>query len=297
MQNPTHCRLSIILATDAPKGVILRRGPSDWVQLILWNTHDDTFAEGQWFKGRIYAERCDLSPDGTKFIYFAAKHHVPFSRSDEMTNTWTAISKPPYFTALALWSGGGTTHGGGGYFEDDLTICLRAFNNPYKDHVPPDWFHINTGNCDHDASSELRRLKQSGWKIISRATYAPRDPTSDWQKALYATPEIHQKEDVGHNYRLTMQENGYNYKQYGDRSVITYTLQRKRDQAEFLISDTWADWDQQGRFVYAEQGKLFAGNPGRVGTTPVLLKDFNPNQVRLIQSPEWAKTWTGVDLS
>jgi len=296
MQNPTYCRLSIILATDAPKGVILRRGPSDWVQLILWNTRDDTFTEGQWFKGRIYAERCDLSPDGTKFIYFAAKHHAPLHLPDDYTNTWTAISRPPYFTALALWTEIGT-YSWGGYFADNVTICLGVPKTPHKDYLLPSWLHINTSNCEPDIGPQLWRLTQNGWKIISRATYAPHDSTSDWRKSLYATPEIHQKENADHTYRLTMQENGYNYNQYGDRSVITYTLQRKRDQAEFLISDTWADWDQQGRLVYAEEGKLFAGNPGRVGTVPVLLKDFNPNQVRLIKSPEWAKTWTGVDLS
>jgi len=37
---------------------------------------------------------------------------------------WTAVSRPPYFSALAIWP----CHGhwtGGGWFEDDRTICLQ----------------------------------------------------------------------------------------------------------------------------------------------------------------------------
>ena len=57
-------RLWVVRAKDAPIAVIFRRGPSKQVELILWNMHKDTFERGQWFKGRIYERRCDLSPDG-----------------------------------------------------------------------------------------------------------------------------------------------------------------------------------------------------------------------------------------
>ena len=69
----TSCRVFAILARNAATGVVFRRGPSKWVQLIRWNTDTDTFESGQWFHGRLYERRADLSPDGTKLIYFAAK--------------------------------------------------------------------------------------------------------------------------------------------------------------------------------------------------------------------------------
>jgi hypothetical protein len=50
----SECRLSVLLARDPARGVVLRRGPTDWVQLILWRTDTDTFEPGQWFHGRIY---------------------------------------------------------------------------------------------------------------------------------------------------------------------------------------------------------------------------------------------------
>src|SRR5437879_462433 len=102
---PQHpCRLFGILARQAPCAVILRRGPSKWYRLSLWHTDTDTIDDGQWFHGRIYERRCDLSPDGSLFLYFAQKMAGPVP--DDYTNDWTAISKPPYLTALALWPKG-----------------------------------------------------------------------------------------------------------------------------------------------------------------------------------------------
>lgn len=40
---PAPARLFVLLAREASAGVILRRGPSKWVQLIKWNTDADTF--------------------------------------------------------------------------------------------------------------------------------------------------------------------------------------------------------------------------------------------------------------
>jgi hypothetical protein len=114
----THpARIYAILARDEPVGVIFRRGPSKQVLLIRWNIRDDTFEIGQWFRGRIYERRCDLSPNGKLLIYFASKQKPPLF-------TWTAISQPPYFTALALWPKGDCWNGGG-WFVTDKKIKLN----------------------------------------------------------------------------------------------------------------------------------------------------------------------------
>ena len=94
------CRLYALLAREAPVGVVFRRGPSKWVQVIKWDTATDTFTLGQWFHGRIYERRCDLSPDGTLMIYFAQKINRRTMDDNEYTYAWTAISQPPYLTAL-----------------------------------------------------------------------------------------------------------------------------------------------------------------------------------------------------
>lgn len=92
-------RLYAIWARKAPIGVIFRRGPSKQVQMLKWDIENDELIPGQWFKGRVYERRCDLSPNGQYLIYFAANYKPPYG-------TWTAISHPPFFTALALWPKG-----------------------------------------------------------------------------------------------------------------------------------------------------------------------------------------------
>ena len=64
-------RLHVLLARDSSKAVIIRRGPSRKTAVIGWDRKNDTFEVGQWLNGRIYERRCDLSPDGKHFIYFA----------------------------------------------------------------------------------------------------------------------------------------------------------------------------------------------------------------------------------
>ncbi len=137
---PVPTRLYFILAREADTAVLFRRGPSKWVQIIRWDTAHDTFDFGQWFHGRIYERRSDLSPDGTKMIYFAQKINRRTMADWEYTYAWTAISKPPYLTALALWPKGDCWHGGGLFVTDRLrhrraSYCCKT--------TPP-----NTGDTD-----------------------------------------------------------------------------------------------------------------------------------------------------
>ncbi|MGZ5970150.1 MAG: hypothetical protein ACXWP4_20910 [Polyangiales bacterium] len=120
--------------------MILRRGPSDWYQVIQWDTARDVFTEGAWFKGRIYEERCDVSPDGQLLLYFC---HGGRSRPG-YTDAWTAVSRLPWLYALALWPWG-TTYGGGGRFVDDRSVVLRTAM-PVATHPehPAHGLHVST---------------------------------------------------------------------------------------------------------------------------------------------------------
>src|SRR5687768_14929084 len=64
-------RLHVLLARDTQVALVIRRGPSKSVCTVLWNRDRDTFKLGPWLRGRIYERRCDVSPDGQHFIYFA----------------------------------------------------------------------------------------------------------------------------------------------------------------------------------------------------------------------------------
>ena len=116
------CRLSLVFARDAPIVVVLRRGPSRMVEVVKWQTDTDQFEHGQWFYGRIYAERCGLSPNGSLLVYFAMKYGRVDAKNG-YKQTFTAVSRPPYLTALAMWPQG-DTWGGGGRFIGDHTLRL-----------------------------------------------------------------------------------------------------------------------------------------------------------------------------
>lgn len=150
--------LKVLFAAEARKAVILRRGPREHYHLIAWDLATDEFQHGQWLRGVV--RLFDLSPDGERLIYWAAQYHRPRTRPsaasyyepapDSVRNrgrrrtpryvreqaspapprlvvdsfsTWTALSKPPYFTALAVWPSMGTWTGGG-YFDRDGAIHL-----------------------------------------------------------------------------------------------------------------------------------------------------------------------------
>lgn len=102
-------RVHVILARDANTAVIVRRGPSKSVCTMLWDRRRDEFKLGQWLRGRIYERRCDLSPDGKYFIYFAMNGKW----GGPVKGSWTAISQAPYLKALALWPWGDCWNGGG----------------------------------------------------------------------------------------------------------------------------------------------------------------------------------------
>ncbi|MBR0871603.1 hypothetical protein JQ633_14650 [Bradyrhizobium tropiciagri] len=142
-------RLFVIFAKSAHEAVIFRRGPASWYHVISWNTRDDTFRRGAWFKGRIYPEKCDLSPDGELLLYFV--HQSSRVRTD-YTDAWTAISRNPWLTAIGLWPQG-TTYGGGGRFTDDRSAVIRGCMNAHPDH-PGAGISVTFGNAPLHGSSE-----------------------------------------------------------------------------------------------------------------------------------------------
>jgi hypothetical protein len=283
------CRLYFILARDADTGVIFRRGPSKWVQIIKWDTARDIFEPGQWFHGRIYEKRCDLSPDGSLMIYFANKIGSPDASEESRAYTyaWTAISRPPYLTALALWPKGDCWNGGG-LFETDTRVWLNHPSMaaaPHPNHLPKCLDVVaSIDRWGEDGTVLLDRLKRDGWTCRQAwkgsHKYGPGYFTEQ--------PEVHVKASPNTSLTLKM-----------SRSIVRY-----EDQIEFTVSDTrnvwatalegaeWAEWDHRGRLVYAAGGKLFIGTVAFNGRLePTELADFNPSKRILMPAPAHARRW------
>lgn len=253
-----------MFARSAPVGVILRRGPSKQVRLIKWRTDSDEFERAQWFKGRVYLDSSDLSPDGSHLIYFAAKHKQPLCR-------WTAISKPPYFTALALWPQNQSA-GGGGWFEADR--CVRLWHSPrelptVEGKLPANWVvrsRQTADLCGHRSNS-LTPAECDNWSIAAR-------------------PGIHVKEGKdGQRLEARVSRSGRN-------QVAEYTIRLSVEDEWQLPAADWADIDQQGRVVFARGGKLSSARIDACGELVEQgLADFTDDVFEPIQTPPWAQLW------
>src|ERR1041385_5931375 len=158
-------RVPVLLARERPLGVISRRGPAKQVCTLLWNRRDDSFSMGQWFKGRIYERRCDLSPDGQRQIYFAMNGKW----RAEARGSWTAISRAPYLKALALFAKGDCWHGGG-LFKDARSYWL---NDGYGHTIVRDTrglkrtasYKLDGGRGGECLSVYYPRLIRDGWQL------------------------------------------------------------------------------------------------------------------------------------
>ena len=160
-------RLYCLLAREARSGVIFRRGPTRHVLLIKWNLDGDTFEFGQWLKGRIYERRCDLSPSGDKLIYFAATYKEPLM-------SWTALSKPPWLTAIALWPKGDGWNGGG-FFNTDTDLVLNHPQDQSELQPDSDLGDVRvTGHAPYRGEDDTvyhHLLRRGGWVFTQEAVW------------------------------------------------------------------------------------------------------------------------------
>src|SRR3974390_1274716 len=101
---PPACRLYVLVATKAEVALVLRRGPTRWWHLLLWDLTSLTLTPGAWFRGNLYPRRSDISPDGRLVGYFAHKVCPPSNWPD----AYCAISKAPWLEALVAWKTCGT---------------------------------------------------------------------------------------------------------------------------------------------------------------------------------------------
>ena len=163
-------RVHPIPARKANTAVIIRRGPSKSVCTILWERRNDTFKLGQWLRGRIYERRCDLSPDGKHFIYFAmnGKWDGPVKGS------WTAISRAPYLKALALWPWGDCWNGGGLFLSDNRFWRNAGYHSDEPDTVgrlgkkltEESGYPFDDGYGGECPGVYYLRLQRDGWKLL-----------------------------------------------------------------------------------------------------------------------------------
>ncbi|OWT81106.1 MULTISPECIES: hypothetical protein [unclassified Achromobacter] len=255
--SPAATRLYAILAREARTAVIFRRGPTKQVQLIRWDLRTDTFEHGQWLKGRIYERRCDLSPSGRLLVYFAATNRPPIG-------SWTAISKPPFLTALALWPKT-DSWGGGGIFEDENTLLLNhapehdahGFEPAAGTRLKPGmqvkpcgpW----SGRGEDDPINAVLR-ERAGWRDaeIGEGELGGLRATALYR---YSKPRVIEKAGANGR-RLQRVLHGVGVQQKPWYALDHRVLDREGTVLVSIPESDWADWDG-GDLLFARGGCLY----------------------------------------
>jgi hypothetical protein len=269
-------RIHAILARDSLRAIVIRRGPSKSVCTIGWDRRRDRFEVGQWLRGRIYERRCDLSPDGRHFIYFALNGKW----SGPAKGSWTAISRAPYLKAVGLWANGSGWNGGG-LFASDSRFWLNRFMYGHQELLKPRGlteigeypFHeYYGGECP---GVYYVRLQRDGWRLVRHAAEGRSDGHSVFEKDLPCGWVL---EKVAHATIDHPPGKGCYYD--------THRLVHRDEGVELDLPDwEWAELDRQ-RLVWAERGVLHAApvTPDGLGAVKQL-HDFNAMKFEALSAP------------
>lgn len=244
-------RLHVLLARDAHTGVVLRRGPTQKVCVIEWDRRADTFKLGQWYRGRIYYEKCDISPDGEHWLYFAlnGKTH------EETRGSYTVLARTPYLKALGLWPCGGTW-GGGGLFSKQGEYW------PFSDEplvVPPERPRASSDFLRSEGwyfgANQFSRMVRDGWSLVTRPKWGDEPSVYVLERPVFESwvlrCECHSRREA---FELRYTPSG---------RVIK------------LPNWEWADLDRE-RLVWASNGCLWSARLDSSGLLdPKLIGDFN----------------------
>jgi hypothetical protein len=325
--DPHSARLYVLIARAHRRAVIFRRGPTRLVRLLAWNLARDTIEPGQWFKGRIYERRCDLSPDGELLAYFAATHRPPYY-------SWTAISRPPWLTALVLWPKG-DCWGGGGLFESPLWFKLNHRTAPAtmsakrdetaliaakrilfrRDHpdtadetAVADGFTVpkrmrveplgDRPGWGEDDPICWMRLQRDGWRLLgdpAAARYHGVTGPFGWS---YPVPLVIEKGLQAKKGILQLSTHAV-FERQGRTYVQTAALVNAEGGSLDLGRIDWADLDHNGDVLYAAEGCLYRLDPvqafksGTGLTAAKQVADLNDMVFEPIKAPDNATRWRG----
>lgn len=229
---PSQPKTRGFVAAAADTVVLLCRESSriTTVWRLSWVDGEPRLQKGSTFSGRLYPDRCALSPDGERFLYFAmgdGRGAYP-----ERLYCWTALCNPPSLTALKLWPHN-DTWGGGGCFLHDGRILVHPGQRPGFDPHQPNRF---------EGATVLFRMPPDGrevdpWRLLTLREDARGNVMPDcWRRDV----------DGWLLQRILI---GYEQGEYGRYRyrIVHATSGRQRD----LDGVHWMDRDRQGRMLQA----------------------------------------------
>lgn len=278
-------RLHVLLATDAPYGVVIRRAPTKTTCTIGWDRERDTFQVGQWVRARVYSDLSDLSPDGRHLIYYALDGRWESS----LGGAYTGISRAPYLKALVLyrgigrWSRSGYWVGPGRYRmldgREPVRDCDEVAREPRGMSGAATW--VRRLLSQQPVPAWLRatrvyeaRLLRAGWRR-TRPPVSSQLGLERWERTLAngwsLTKIIHDECRPRHDRAFGWEEHLVT----GGMPAATVAQPNWE----------WADLDRD-RLVYASGGSLWAVPLHDEGLgPPTCLHDFNGMEFEAIAAP------------
>ena len=246
------------VADEKNKIVFLYRRSNKITYLIFldYQKGTETIQIGSLFYGRIYPNRCDISPDGTYFLYFA------MGKSQQQYNKklycWTGICIPPNITAKMLFAHG-DTWGGGGRFIDNKTIFISPGMYPDFDRTREDSFDRYQITFNETLPKGESWTSGKGWQLAAtqiNPRYGDKYPIPKyWTKANGRITLIKYL-----NYNTFLQSvNGYTMGSYDLHSyeIIDNKKEIRYSLDEESINCLWADFDNYERLIVARGSRLF----------------------------------------
>ncbi len=270
-------RIFCIPATAAPIVAVLRRGPSRWYHVGRWNVETWKYEPGAWFKGRLFPQKCDLSPDGRWLAYSAQKTSARWPAK----SIYEGISRLPWLHALAAWEAG-TTYTRGIRFEigamssdlgppdvGDATPCLQRYG-----------LRVNRA---FQFAVERRR----GWSETAESP--PRDPKDlwdEWRNVRMSKPQ------PGGSALLEVEGSYAAFRDSHDqRDPPCYSIVQDGD-VEILEMAQWADWTMSGILLLATREGRLQAQEWKSGTRRIVFEyDLATLEPDPSPAPEWALDW------
>ena len=270
-------RVFCIPATAAPVVAVLRRGPSDWFHVGRWTLDPPSFEPGAWFRGQLYPQKCDLSPDGRWLLYSALDGGATWAAG----TIYEAVSRLPWLHALAAWNAGTTYTRGLRFVARGEGVDVGAPD--VGDAAPLLQRWAVAPNRAEQFAVERRR----GWAESEDSE--PRRPSDAWDERRSARME---KDRPGGGWTLRVEGS---YAAFRDaprlREPAVYSLWSGAD-VEVLEGVQWADWDATGRLLLATVDARLEihDDPGARGA-PSFAHDLSPYRPSPEPPPAWAKAW------
>lgn len=295
-------KLQVFLAAREPVGALIRTGSDRLAHLTLWDTERDQFTPGQWLRARVEPATADISPDGSLLVYEAfdprkkrqAQAAETLGREEYDRSHWTAISRPPYWTALDMWFHTDVQNGGGQFASDEELLLFPDLETAeQRPDQGPDPLMLTPTAVDEASFARLwlQKKVRDGWRVL----YDPRPNVrkmdgmaadmllAKFRPLLERSGQVMLLAKVGPVSAAVMcayaTDEGFTWKSFGVGSWESPKVKP--------FSRGWIDLDQQGRLVWCDEGCLYAWGEGE----PDLLFDAQELVFEPITSPDWARQW------